>query len=71
MMISLILVTTLNAIQDSLFINPHCAHAVFKISTDREWLNPSEISSNGRGDSLEQRCLDVRKSKQEELSVNN
>ena len=55
----LILVTAPNMFPDCLFINPLCALVVFKRSTDREWHNLAETSSNGRGDSLEQSCLDV------------
>ena len=48
---------------NSLFINSVCAHTVFERSTYKEWHNPSGNSSDGWGDSLEQSCLGVVNSK--------
>ena len=54
---------------DSLFIPILCAHAVFEISAVREWHNPSETSSDVRGDQLEQSYLST--TQKQELSVYN
>ena len=51
-MIGLILIMVPNVFPDSLFINFVCTHAVFERSTDKEWNNPSGISSNGQGTKL-------------------
>ena len=68
--IGLIQVTVPNAFPGSLFINPHCDHAVFERSTDRKWHNSSGTSSNSQGDSVEQSCLSFGNSKTRTLHHN-
>ena len=59
-----------HAFLDSLLITLLYAHAVFERPRDREWHNPSETSSDGRGGSLEQIAWVPATQRHEKLSIN-